>query len=501
MINHEIFAILRSFTKVEVKRLRKFISSPYFNTNSKITELFKHVIRFYPSFLSKKLSKEIFYRKLYKKEKYNDSTMRNLMFRFEQLLKFFLIIENLSQNKLQKGNILLEEINLKILRDLYTKESKKLEIEYSKSVGTDFNYYYNKYKSEVNKFNYFILTEQKTKKSQLLKQYEVLNKSNLFLTIFFITETICNYLNALTYLHKYKIFQKSDFINSLVRSIDFEKIYGLVTKEDENEFILKIYVLLLKCFTDFENDQHYFNYKTNVNKNATKLSSDEISFHYSRLINYCILKQNNSKKGDSFKNELFQVYKVFIEKSYYIDRKTQFLPHNLYRAILFLSLGLKEFSWSEKFILNYSLKVEPQHRDNMIYFGHSFYNFYIGQYQKSLDYSKRVSNDYFIFKQDMNSLSLRLNFILYNPEEIHRIIHKYKEAIREDEYLQEKTKSAHLNFIKYSYKLVQSIEGNKKVELGIVRQKLNQCENIIQKDWLLNQYDLQIKKSKVNRAS
>jgi hypothetical protein len=58
----------------------------------------------------------------------------------------------------------------------------------------------------------------------------------------------------------------------LVCSIDFEKISELVRKEGENEFILNIYILLLKCFTDFDNDQHYFDYKTSVNKYALNLA-------------------------------------------------------------------------------------------------------------------------------------------------------------------------------------------------------------------------------------
>lgn len=494
MQNHEIIILLKSLTKDELKKLSRFLSSPYFNTNDKVLKLYKDIVRFYPAFTGSKLSKESIYKRIYDNGVYNDSTMRNLLFRFEQLIKSFLQIENFSRNTFDKHNYLLNELNIRLLRDSFAKESKKLDIKFSAFVGTDYNYFYNKYLHEASKYNFFSLHEKRTKKNRITVELESLNRANIYLTIFFVTEIICNYLTTSVYNQMFKNSGKTGFIDSLVKSFDVKKILKLTGGKVEYDFILQIYADLLECFVQFDNNQSYYNYRNNVNKYAPKLSYDEISFHYSKLISYCIMRQNLNEKEEEFKSELFNIYNVFLQKKYYKNNKTQYLPQNLFRAILFLALNLKELSWCKNFLDKYNSEIAPGQRENMLNFGYCFYYFHIGQYEKSLDYSNRVKNEYFIFKQDINSLSLRINFMMYNPEEIYRIIHKYREALREDEFIRINIKKAHLNFIAYCKQLADLKEGSKRVDADLVKEKLSDSQNLLHKEWLLEEYNKFLRK-------
>ena len=165
-----------------------------------------------------------------------------------------------------------------------------------------------------------------------------LDRANIYLIIYFITEIICNYLNTITYYQKFKNAGNEKFIDSLIKSIDIRKIYESVSGKVEIDFILQIYVNLLECFTDFGNEKLYYKYKQSVEKYSSKLSADEKSFHYSKFINYCVTKQDNMESHKVFEIELFNIYNVFLNKELYKTKKTPYLPHNLFRGILFLAL-------------------------------------------------------------------------------------------------------------------------------------------------------------------
>ena len=157
MLKHEILTLLKSLNKEELKKLSRFLSSPYFNTNDKVVKLYRDIIRYYPEFGTSKLKKESIFKRIYGNVVYNDSTMRNLLFRLEQLIKSFLQIENFSRSSFNKQNHLLDELNLRFIKDSFVKESKKLDSEFSAFIAYDYNYFYNKYLHEASKYNFLSL--------------------------------------------------------------------------------------------------------------------------------------------------------------------------------------------------------------------------------------------------------------------------------------------------------------------------------------------------------
>ena len=90
--NHNLIIVLRTITPDELKSLKTFLSSPYFNSLSKINELFEILKKFYPEFNSDSLTSEFLFKKLYPGKIYNYSTITNLISKMQKLIEEFLVI-------------------------------------------------------------------------------------------------------------------------------------------------------------------------------------------------------------------------------------------------------------------------------------------------------------------------------------------------------------------------------------------------------------------------
>jgi hypothetical protein len=451
-------------------------------------------MKYYPKFPPQRLTNEALYEKIYSSTEFTDPTMRNLFFRLEKLLEKFLILENSCRNEFYMINCLLNELNLRKLGPLFTKYSENFESQLSKWIGVDNDYFYSRYLLEVNKFNALKLSDFKIKKVKLKSRAEGLNKATLYLSLFFITELICNYLNQAVIFNKYNLNGVKNTISGLVEKIDISGILNLIYGKDEYDYVLELYYNLLECFSKFDDARNYYVYKNSVEKNVKRLSNDEISFHYSRMMGYCIFKQKLSSFSLEFKKELFCVYNEFLENEYYKNSKVDYLPHELYRTILLLALDLGELNWVKKFIDKYSTRVEFQLRESMFNYGYAFYYFNIGSYEKSLNYIDNISKESFGYRFDLRHLAIGINYEMGNLEEVLRLVHSYRKSLIEHEAITDEFKASNLEYLKFVEKIVSYKYGNNKIEIDFLKEKIFKTDYLFQKDWLLKKCDLLIEK-------
>jgi hypothetical protein len=486
MYKNEVFNLLKSFTRKDLKQFKRFLQSPYHNRNKKALELFNFISKFYPLFNNMNLNKETLFEKIFGGRDRNSSNLRNLFFHLTRLAQNYLIIEKLNQNKLDRYNYLLGELNIRGQKKLFLRNLKEIELDYEGNVGIDGSYFNNKYIFESQKYNFYKINEKVVKKIKLLPHIEGLNYSDSLITIYCITELICDFINLKVHSIKYNIDISNDFNFNFLQSLNLNEIRELYKAQNKPEFIMELYICLYYMYLDFSNEAAYKEYKNNINKYYDKLSPDEISFHYSVLIAYLVIKDNEPKSGNSYAEELFDVYDLVLRKEFYKNSKTVFLPISLYRGILFLGCRLKKCSWLYDFIKTYSSKVQSDYIDNIFHYSFGYYYQTTGEYAKALESINNIKALYFIYKFDVNNLKLKLFYELDYLESCLELIHSYHELLRKDQFLNRDAKTQHENFLKYLEKLILFKLGKSRIDLDYILYKLSSEENIIYKDWLLN---------------
>ena len=482
MIKHNVITILKNLSLKEVSSFKNFLNSPYHNRSKKIKSLYKELIKFYPGFNQKKFTKENIFRKVSGNSKYRDSTFRVLMYDLLRLLQNFLINESFKKKNTSYLILLLKEFHDRRYFSLLESQIRKSEKVINED-KYDYNFFYNKYLIESYKYNYITQNSPVISKSSLPRQLRVLSGSNTFLTLFFITELISDYTSLIISSAKYNVGAPDSFSEKILMSIDIRGIFSAFKKNRDYEYVINLYSLLYSLYSSIDSREKYEEYRNSVRKSEQNLSPDEISFHYSRLISCCILNQNTTKSL-YYRKELFNLYRRFLQKEFYKDNKTNYLPSNLYRTIILNALRLKKYQWARNFIEKYSSKVREGDRTNIYNWGYAFLHNKTGDNRKAIEYINKIKVNYFIFKYDIYNIRLKIYFEDERPDTVFEYIHTYKEFLRNDSFFSEERKVQYKNFVKSVEYLLKFKEKRNSYYIEYLKNNFLIKSEVINKDWL-----------------
>jgi hypothetical protein len=487
MLGHKIIGLLKSFTWEEILKFDDFLSSPYYNKNKKLLILYRELVKFYPDFESDEFNKESIYRNVYKTERYNDSTFRNLAARLLKLAQTFILTEYHNEDKVNSMIHLTSALFNRDQNELFQLTSKRISLTLDQTKEIDFNYLFNKFQHERNQYNFNIVNDKLIQKKKIYPPIEKLTNSSTYLTIYFITEIICQYLNYIVYSEKFNS-PTHNYLRAILDSLNMDEIYREIRGKNDCDFILNIYINLYKMFSEPGQHANFFKYKALIDENSRSLSGDEIAFHYSKLISYCILQRERTYEDVDYNTELFELYESSLKNKYYKSAKYPYLSPALYRDILLFGLNLKKFDWVKDFIDKFSSEVHPNEIKSIYNFGRAFYNFELGNFSDSLDFVNKISIDHFIYKYDLKNLRLRIFYELDYTEEALYITHSYKEFLRNNDLLSDGRKKRYRNFIKYYEKLVFIKTGNNK-DVDFFKYEISNNPELQYKDWFLKKID------------
>jgi hypothetical protein len=407
MFTHIIFNLLKRFSRKEIIQLEYFLKSPYHNKSSKIKLLFAEIIKFYPDFKSQKLAKERLSLKINPGIKYNDSTLRDLMSGLLRCIEEFLICEEMNKNYPDKVFLLLKSYTDKNQDILFEKNFKKIRMQLE-SLGKDSIYYYNKSVLDMNKLNFNIINKYQKGAKLIGENNELRNSYLMNIIVFCIAELVNTFLKIKISGSKFRLDKKMNVPELLMNKIDPEYFSDLLKKENPDLFILEIYSNLLSAFQNLNTEKDFKKYKASFLKYRTHLSRDEISYHYSMLISFCILSNSLDKGKNKYDHELLALYESFLEGKFFCDEKTKHLDEDLYRNILLLGLRLRKFKWVYRFIRAYSKYLHPEKNENLLKLSYGEYYYYVGStnkskniLNKSFSYVKEIREESFVLKYDI----------------------------------------------------------------------------------------------------
>ncbi|HEY3252131.1 MAG TPA: hypothetical protein VGK25_13555, partial [Ignavibacteria bacterium] len=144
-----ILEILKTFSKNELKEFEKFIKSPYFIKNLKVSpnalfKLYKELLKYYPHFDENKLNKRNLFEKIYPESVYKDEIMRNLISALVRLAEDYMSYSLFKNDEFERKKYLLLNLNKHKLDKLFERHEKNVSglIEQNK---TNTDYFINKH--------------------------------------------------------------------------------------------------------------------------------------------------------------------------------------------------------------------------------------------------------------------------------------------------------------------------------------------------------------------
>ena len=496
MIGNKCISVFKSFSRDEIKLYSLFIESRYFNNREAVSVLFKEIIKFYPSFSAKGFTEVAVYEKAFNK-KFNYNTYRVLITILDKTAVKFITYRSIEKKDREWTNYMFEEFNRRNLKDVFDMHIGKFERILKDNKQVESAFFYDRFLLNVNKLNYNIIYQKiLNNRKAVINQAKELSDSAYYLTIFYLTEIISEYIKLVVYSVNYEIDFSNDFLAKVLDSFDFNKLISAVGKDKPYYFMLDIYLKQLIAYSQLENNASYFTYKEAVISNLDRINNTERSYHFTSLIGLCYIKDNISQtESDSdFALEILNINEIILENEYYLVDKINHIPVTLFRNILFEAIRFKKFAWVEYFIAKYSKKVMPDERANIMNFSYAHLYYAQEKFSKALTHLDKIFIDRFMYKFDVYNLKIKILFEQGLYSDIIESIKSYRKFLKRNKVASALLLESYVNFINITEKLsgylLRPRKGHNFPELRLF---VLQRKNINNRQWLKEKIEIIIK--------
>lgn len=474
MESSKLIKILRSFSKKEMKSFEAFIRSPYFNNGEYLVKFFVEVRKYWPSFTNKHSTKENLFKILQPAFEYNDAYMRKLISNLTKLADEFLSYTSFSNESNEKQLALLKQYRLRGLDaefgKLYSSSEKEfLETNESETGSKSFELY-QLYGSAV---NYHLDRDYKKVLTYYQKEADAFVKYST-------TKILEMYGDMINSRHLFQADFKMPLLNEIINNAEKNNFF------DDLSLKITAYTLLVDLTLEH---RYYTKLKEALNEASNTLSKDTELNGYMALINFGIRKAHSGEP--KYYSDIGEFYDKMLDKG--VLTEGGYLQYYYFINIVTNRIRMKNYSAAGKFIEEYSVRLHPEDKDDVVNFCYARLNFYIGRFETALGYLAKINLQQTHIKLEVKNYLLMIYYELNMTEEAYYIIDSYKHYIKRNETASAFVMNTNRNFLETYSKLLRLKLSPDRDEIDFLLKETEQTETI-NKEWLIRKANEIIKK-------
>lgn len=465
MASSKLYILLKSLNKNEQKNLKKFLLSPYFNTNDKLVELYNLLVNDSKSFDNKQPNKQFIYNKLYPDKKYKDLHCRQYLSSFTTLIEEFLQIERIRKDKILLENSLLEEMIVRSSEKLFNQAYTKKNTE---SIIKNGEFYLHQFKREDIKNRFLAHFAQR--KNRFLAQP--------------------NYALSIQYLDKFYLIYKLKYCCELLNyktigaleqeTILLDEILELISKKDYSNIpAIDIYYKILLTLTHSEDENNFKELLESLKVNDKLFPQYETREMYIYTQNFCIRHINKGKI--KYLDVLLDIYKILLNREIILE-KNELSPWD-YKNIVVTALRSKDYKWVKTFIYSFKDYLPEKERENAFSYNLAKYHFYLKNYDDVLQLLQKVEYNDVFYSLDSRAMLLKTYYELGEQDSLYALMDSFKTFLNRKKQLSEHHVKSYKNLIRIVKKLSKSHVGNKK-QIEMLEKLTNTIKPLADTNWL-----------------
>lgn len=478
-----LIKLLISFSPKEINEFDKFVRSPFFNNQRTLVRLYEELKKYYPDFNHADFSKEKLFSSVNPGQEYNDALLRKYCSNLCRLAEEFLSLTEYKSDSERRNLYLLKQFDKRHLNEFYERLFNHSRECISKQHSISYECFLNMHLLNESDLIHHI----KTNSFDLLPGD--LKSSHNYLIIHLILITVI-YNNILLVNRKsFKDSEISVYAEEFLKYFDFE---GFCEKLDKGNIKLKKFVELcrydLMLSDDSYNKENLSKMKSLVSENADSLNDNLFYTFLSHLNVFYLFNIQNG--DDSYDPELFENYKLMIDKGVYKSGNSKFINYSEYRTILGVALKLKKFSWAEDFINEYGTGYKLINKSDYIKYSNAFLKFEKNEFEPALELLSKIKLNDFFLKLDVNVLNMMIYFELNYFDSAMSTAENFRRYMKENDLLSAEVKTSHLNFINSYKSILKFRESNNNIfDLGKLKKEIEDFSIVRRKKWLLEKID------------
>lgn len=470
MKDRKIIIALSCLSVYELNSFSKYVHSPYFNVNEKITQFYDLLEETLRNNTIDVLKPKDIWDKVFPNTTYNNQKFLKLNSDLIILLESFITQKEFEQSESFKANLKLEGVRKRNMSNLYKGIISDIDRLQKSENNQSAEFYLNKYLIEKNLFRLKTENEKKNEKVEISSELNLKNISDN-LDYFYIAEKLRQYCTLLSWQKMYKLD---------IELANIESILALAHQEQYDKIpAIDMYYNIYLTYSDSTNIVHYENLKNQIKKSIHLFPEHEQWEIYSTAISYCI---NRVNKGDiSFQQETFLLYKEVIVNNLILHEGN--LSPTTFRNIVQIATRVDESTWAENFIYEYSKHVEEKLRDNAVEFSLARLEFYRKNYGKTLQHLYKVTYKDVWYNLNAKTLQIASYYELDEYDALESLLQAFKMYIRRERSLSSDRKIHYLNLIKFTNTLIK-IQPKDKKRLEKLYEDIKNTKGIVSKPWL-----------------
>jgi hypothetical protein len=474
--------ILSYLSKTEMKELKAFVNSPFFNKNKKIVKLFDTLKLYYPDFKNPKCTRELIYIKVYGIENYNDKLMRNLLSEFYKLLELYLFYKE------SRSSSLFEIFTLNGMERMETLFSKKLnevEIFYNSEKISNDTYWL---KSLIlhSKINYYLSIN---KQNKIAKDVLHAGEYRIFDLIFSLPITISDMLAnkasfSTDYGHNsFDVFLKHFDFTGFIKDLDEkDPHYGLLR--------LQYNISMMLNEKNPESSAHAEEVMNYLRKNYHSLDKSYLSFIFNSLDLFYL---RGLRKGKKLARSLFEMYKFQLEvnSEFY---KTLTMSIIEFKNILQTALRLNEIEWAENFVRKYIHFIRDEDKDGLLNYCGALLAFEKKQFEEVIVYINKVKTLHYSFKEYLKVLHIMVCYEFSQIEHFYSLLESFRKFINNSNLVSAEKLLYYKEFARFANELIKLKISNSaaSADLRVLRKEIEEssaANYLLNERWFLDKLD------------
>ncbi len=468
MEKSKIIYILKSFTDKELKKIKKFLLSPYFNEDKNLTLIYDLLTE---SIRDKKAlyTRQELWNAVYPETLYDDNKFRFIITSLVNLTEQFIAHSSFDYSKVYKSNILLREFNLRKLDKCFNKTYKSAILEQELYPYYNADYFYSSFLIDSAFISHSEMMGQRFSSEKLQSANDNLDKSYIIRKL----KLCCALIN----------FQKVLAVDFNLTLID-EIINHVQSNPSFNIPTISIYLQIILILRESENESHYFKLKKLLDKHSKSFPGEDLYEIYVCSQNYCIQWINKDKR--KYYKELFYLYKNALRDE--VLYSGNFLSPWHYKNIITVGLRLNEFDWTENFIRTYKSRIAAEYRENAYVYNLAKFHFRKQEYSKVIKLLQKVKYDDVFYSLDSRATLMKTYYETGEFDALDSLITSFRVFLSRNKTISDQHKRNYLNLIKFLIKAIKILP-EEVDKIKNLKDKINETKDVADKQWLLNKVD------------
>jgi hypothetical protein len=469
--------ILQSLSTSEIRKLDKFINSPYFNESRLVKLVHQYSLMLLSEKKNHKFSKRDMYELISPGKKYNDKNARKAISIYSGLLEKFLIYTEFKDETDSKNLLFLRALRLRNLDKFLGQAINNIKKSSKVRKVRSYDDYIYLLKLQDEEYGYFSNRIKGDKKKGWFKDQMKKFAEGTELNI------VASTLATIQVVYYYSITdgdidQEIFLMKEIIERI--EKPGGLNYKEHYHYVYAKY--LIVKTILEKTNKSRYREAYQYIIENKDKFI--EGSVFYSMISLYVLATDQITLGRKDFSEILVEIYRIMDDGQVF----SSFSAHYIFfieitNACIYCNRSALAVSMLEK----YSSQIDSSLRKDTVYICNAQISFSMNNYAEALKYIINVSYDTFFLYMEAKILQCKIYYVLKDTEGLLSLLQTVDQYFRRNKDLPGKDEThAYKAFFTSIKKLLRLSEKRNNEIKFFFKQHLSEI-NVYNKDWLISE--------------